>query len=100
LATLPAFGSGEAIGFLVWRPDLPGRAFLRELAAPVGTAITVMVILLASVLLNARRAGQALDAPTAKLRSSREQLEATVAERTVPWKPRCVSAGKSRRHFV
>jgi hypothetical protein len=34
LATLPAFGSGEAIGFLVWRPDLPGKAFLRASRHP------------------------------------------------------------------
>ena len=79
---LNAFGTSQPLGFVLWRPDLPGSALLRQLAAPVGSAITVMVVLLATIMLNARRAGHALDAVTAELRASREHLESAVAERT------------------
>ena len=48
----------------------------------MGGAIAVMMVLLASIMLNARRAGRDLDAVTAELRASRQHLEAAVVERT------------------
>ncbi len=49
--SLNAFGTSEPLGFVLWRPDLPGSALLRQLAAPVGSAIAVMVVLLAIIML-------------------------------------------------
>ena len=48
----------------------------------MGGAIAVMMVLLGSIMLNARRAGRDLDAVTAELRASRQHLEAAVVERT------------------
>ncbi|HYN37681.1 MAG TPA: PAS domain S-box protein, partial [Rhodospirillales bacterium] len=79
---LTAFGSDEPLGRLQWRPELPGRTLLRELTVPVATTLILMLLLLASILLDAREAGRALDRSAAALHVARRDVERRVIERT------------------
>ncbi len=70
------------VGYLIWRPRLPGDAMLHALVIPLlGTAM-LMLALLAVVLTWAKRAGAALDAAAVAVQRSRATLEAQVEERT------------------
>ncbi len=72
----------RTIGYLIWRPRLPGTELLRAAAAPVAGTGLLMVALLALVLNRARRAGMALDTAVADLTRARATLEQEVEART------------------
>lgn len=72
----------RTIGYLIWRPRLPGSELLRAAAAPVAGTGLLMLALLALVLNNARRTGSALDGAVAELGRARASLEQEVEART------------------
>lgn len=79
---LEAHGTAKTLGYLIWRPTLPGRAMLDGLFLPVLTAAGVVLLLMSVVLYYARRASVALDVGRAELNLSRDTLEQKVLERT------------------
>lgn len=72
----------DSVGYLIWRPRLPGTELLRAAAAPVAGTGLLMLALLALVLNRARRAGLALDGAVAELSQARANLEQEVEART------------------
>ncbi len=72
----------DTVGYLIWRPRLPGTELLRAAAAPVALAGLLMLALLALVLNRARHAGLALDGAVAELSRARADLEQEVETRT------------------
>lgn len=72
----------RTVGYLIWRPRLPGSELLRAAAVPVAGAGLLMLALLALVLNRARRAGLALDGAVADLSQARASLEQEVEART------------------
>ena len=74
--------SGEPVGFITWRPELPAQNALRAAALPVAGLSLAMLTLLVLVTLAARRAGRALDVTNEDLQQAHATLEQTVVERT------------------
>ncbi len=74
--------SVDTVGYLIWRPRLPGTELLRAAAAPVVVVGLLMLALLALVLNRARHAGLTLDGAVAELSQARASLEQEVEART------------------
>ena len=74
--------TARIVGYLIWRPQLPGSELLRAAAAPIAGTGLLMLALLALVLNRARRAGLALDEAVAELSRARAILEQEVEVRT------------------
>ncbi|HYN38335.1 MAG TPA: diguanylate cyclase, partial [Rhodospirillales bacterium] len=70
------------VGYMIWRPQLPGTQLLHAAAAPVAGTGLLMLALLGLVLNRARRAGLALDDAVADLSRARATLEQEVEART------------------
>lgn len=74
--------SGEPLGFVTWRPELPAQNALRAAALPVAGLSLAMLTLLVLVALAAWRTGRALDVTNEDLQQAHATLEQTIVERT------------------
>lgn len=73
-------GRGQRIGFMVWRPDRPGRAVWRSMAPSAGLALTVLLAALVTLVFSVAKLMRKDARSLAKLAAAHLELQAKEAQ--------------------